>query len=114
MMVLFENAHVYYLSILLVFCYVSYKWIIHPRFISPLSAIPQAHPSAALTPAWILWQRYFHQANKAVDLAHKEHGPIVRTAPHEVSVNCVDSGMHIIYHGGFDKTDSYSFFDKFG
>ena len=113
-MAVLEHAHVWQLSVLFVFCGVVYQWIVHPLFIGPLSAIPQAQPSAALTSAWILWQRYYRQANKAVDLAHKKHGPIVRTAPNEVSVNCVDQGMHTIYNGGFDKTDSYSFFDKFG
>ena len=108
------NVHVWYLVLIFVSCYVIYKWIVHPLFINPLSAVPQAHSSTAFTPAWILYQRYYRQANKAVDLAHKERGPIVRTAPNEISVNCVERGMHTIYNGGFDKTDSYSFFDKFG
>lgn len=82
-MAMFDNAHMWHLAVLLIFCYAVYKWIIHPLFISPLAAIPQTHPSAALTPAWILWQRYYHQANEAVDRAHKKHGPIVRTAPGE-------------------------------
>ena len=113
-MAIIDNAIVWQLSVLFMVCYILYKWIIYPLHISPLSAIPQAHSSAALSPAWILWQRYYCQANQAVDRAHKRHGPIVRTAPNEVSVNCVDKGMHTIYNGGFDKTKSYSFFDKFG
>ena len=113
-MALFENAHIWHLAVAFVFCYVFYKWIVHPLFFSPLSTITQAHSSTAPSPAWILWQRYNRQPNEAVDLAHKKHDPIARTGPNKVSVSCVKRGMHTMYNGGFDKTHSYSFFDKFG
>ncbi|KAL9113228.1 MAG: hypothetical protein Q9227_002563 [Pyrenula ochraceoflavens] len=84
-----------------------YKFIVYPAFISPLSQIPNAHPTAPFSEAWILWKRYQRQNNRTIHAAHVKHGRIVRLAPNELSVNCVDGGIRTIYAGGFEKGDCY-------
>ena len=80
-----------------------YKYIVHPALLSPLSKIPNAHPSACISPLWILWKRFRFQENAAVDAAHCKYGPIVRLGPEELSLNCYDEGIRSIYAGGFEK-----------
>ncbi len=83
-----------------------YKYLIFPLFISPLSKIPNAHPTSAISSVWILWMRYTNRINSAVHAAHQKHGPVVLLAPDEISVNCVDGGIRTVY-GGFEKTEMY-------
>ncbi len=84
-----------------------YKFVLYPAFVSPLSRIPNAHPTAPFSPAWILWTRYKMRNNRDTLAAHQRHGPIVRLAPNEVSINCVDGGIRTVYAGGFEKHDWY-------
>jgi unspecific monooxygenase len=54
------------------------------------------------------------QENRAVHAAHEKHGSIVRLAPNEISVNCVNGGLRTVW-GGFDKPDWYpNIFDNYG
>ena len=39
--------------------------------------------------------------------AHQKLGPIVRLAPSEISINCVDKGIKTVYSGGFEKHEWY-------
>ncbi|ODM23977.1 hypothetical protein SI65_01567 [Aspergillus cristatus] len=92
-----------------------YKGIIYPVFLSPLSKIPNAHWSAPITPAWILWKRFRSQNNQTTHAAHKRLGPIVRLAPAEISINCVDGGIKPVYTGAFEKHEWYPrVFGSFG
>jgi hypothetical protein len=84
-----------------------YKFILYPAFLSPLSKIPNAHPTAPFSEAWILWTRYSMRNNRATLAAHQRYGPIVRMAPNELSINCVDGGIRTVYAGGFEKHDWY-------
>src|SRR6266487_2519945 len=84
-----------------------YKFFIYPACISPLSKIPNAHVTAAISPAWILWNRFRMRGNRTIHEAHKRYGPIVRLAPAEISINCVDGGIRTVYGGGFEKHDWY-------
>jgi hypothetical protein len=90
-----------------------YKFIIYPTFISPLSKIPNAHWSSPISPFWVLWTRYHCRENRTVHAAHLKHGPIVRLAPNELSVNDV-AGLRTVYAGGFEKGQWYSIFDNYG
>ncbi|PWY82901.1 cytochrome P450 [Aspergillus heteromorphus CBS 117.55] len=93
----------------------SYRAIIYPVFLSPLSKIPNAHWSAPISPAWIIWKRFKAQNNRTIQSAHENLGPIVRLSPSEVSVNCVDKGIKTIYTGGFEKHEWYPrVFGSFG
>ncbi len=94
--------------------YVIYKYIIHPAFISPLSKIPNAHPTSPFSPLWILIKRFAQQENRTIHAAHVKYGDIVRLGPNEISVNCVDDGIRTIYTGGFEKWPWYNQFDNFG
>lgn len=91
---------------LLVFLF--YRYFLFPVFLSPLSKIPNAHLSSSFSPLWILSKRYIGRENRAIHAAHRNHGPIVRLGPNELSVNCVDGGMRTIYGGGFEKSDWYT------
>lgn len=84
-----------------------YHYIIYPVVLSPLAKIPNAHPTSALSPLWMLWTRYSHRDNHIIQAAHVKHGPVIRLAPREVSVNCVKGGIQTIYAGGFNKHAFY-------
>lgn len=90
-----------------------YHFMIHPAFLSPLSALPAAHWSASFSPLWILHKRYAHREVGALVDAHKRLGPYVRIAPNQVSVDDVE-GVKQVYMGGFDKPDWYAVFDNYG
>lgn len=93
--------------------YLTYRFIIYPAFLSPLSAIPNAHWSVPLSPLWILHKRYAHCENVALVAAHKRLGGYVRVGPNEVSVDDVE-GVKQIYMGGFEKPEWYAIFDNYG
>lgn len=76
--------------------YVVYRYIVHPLVVSPLSRVPNAHPTAPFSSAWILWTRYVGKENVTVYNAHKRLGPMIRLGPNEISVNCVDGGIRTV------------------
>ncbi|KAI9729644.1 MAG: hypothetical protein M1818_008447 [Claussenomyces sp. TS43310] len=91
-----------------------YKAIIHPALLSPLSRIPNAHWTSAISPAWILWTRFRSRENREVHAAHQRLGSVVRLGPNEISVNCLDGGVRTVYGGGFEKGQWYTIFDNYG
>ncbi|KAI1633501.1 cytochrome P450 3A12 [Biscogniauxia mediterranea] len=91
----------------------AYQYILHPAFGSPLRKIPAAHWSCHISPAWILWARFGGRENRTLYTAHKQHGPIVRIGPNELSINSIE-GVKTVYQGGFDKHQWYSVFDNYG
>lgn len=90
-----------------------FYYTIHPKFISPLSKVPNAHWSTPFCPLWILWLRYRNQENRCVHAAHLKHGPVIRLAPNELSVSDVNE-LKTVYAGGFEKGKWYSIFDNYG
>src|SRR5262245_36142289 len=80
---------------------------------SPLSKIPKAHWSVSIFPAWILWARFRLCENSSVQIAHAIHGPIIRLAPNELSINFVDGGIKTVY-GSFEKHVWYRSFWNMG
>lgn len=90
-----------------------YKYVLYPTIFSPLSKIPSPHWSCSVSPAWILWVRFNSRENRTLHAIHREHGPVVRVGPNELSVNSVDA-VKTIYQGGFDKHEWYSLFDNYG
>ena len=85
-----------------------YRYFIFPVFLSPLSKVPNAHWSTPFSPLWILYHRLIQNDTPTVHEAHNSLGPIIRLAPNELSVNCVEGGIRTIYGGGYDKGDWYS------
>jgi hypothetical protein len=73
-----------------------YRFVIVPVFVSPLSKIPAAHPTASFSPAWILWIRWSSRENTTVLAAHERLGPLIRLGPNEISVNCVNGGIRTV------------------
>jgi hypothetical protein len=90
-----------------------YRFILYPTLLSPLSKIPNAHWSAPISVFWILWTRFQNHENTSVHAAHLKHGPVVRLAPNEISVNDID-GLRTVYAGGFVKGEWYAIFDNYG
>lgn len=88
-------------------CALLYKYVLYPVFFSPLSKIPNAHPTAPISPLWIIWKRFRGQNNQTIHAAHERLGPIVRLGPSEISINCVEGGIKTVYGGGFEKHDWY-------
>lgn len=87
---------------------ITYKFLIQPLFLSPLSKIPSAHPSAHISPFWIYYIRYANIENRTLYELHKKKGPILRLAPNELSINCYEQGLKTVYTGGFEKTEFYA------
>ena len=102
-------------ALLVALLFAIFKFLIYPVFLSPLSSIPAAHPTAPFSPLWILYHRYFNRANAATHAAHLTHGPVVRLGPHELSINCVDGGLKTVYAGNWPKHAWYARqFENFG
>ncbi|KAJ9151132.1 Tryprostatin B 6-hydroxylase [Pleurostoma richardsiae] len=97
------------LSLALVF----YRYTVYPILVSPLAKIPSAHWSASVSPLWILYKRFRRLENQALHEAHRRLGPVVRVAPHELSVDGIDA-VRTVYQGGFEKAKWYSLFDNYG
>ncbi|RAK94783.1 cytochrome P450 [Aspergillus ibericus CBS 121593] len=87
--------------------YLLYKYLLHPYFFSPLSPIPNAHPTSPITSQWITSKRSHTQEVHAIYAAHRRSGPIIRLAPNELSINSL-SGLRTIYTGAFEKHPFYS------
>ncbi|KAH8593976.1 cytochrome P450 [Bisporella sp. PMI_857] len=95
------------LSVISSLILITYKLIVEPLFISPLSRIPSAHPSSHISPFWIYYIRYTNIENRTLYELHTKKGPILRLAPNELSINCYEQGLKTVYTGGFEKTDFY-------
>src|ERR1700744_5008419 len=81
-----------------------WRYLLYPAFISPLSKIPTAHPSASILPTWLWWtERTGCQARSLLE-AHRRHGPVVRVAPNEVHLASLD-GLRVAFNSGFDRSD---------
>ncbi|KAI9643939.1 hypothetical protein NHQ30_007290 [Ciborinia camelliae] len=92
-------------------------WLIkklQTALLSPLSQIPNAHFTAPCSRIWLLWHKRHHKEQKARYAAHQKYGPVIRIAPRELSVNCLEDGIKTIYGGGFEKGEWYSAFPNYG
>ncbi len=83
-----------------------YRYIIFPTFLSPLSKIPNAHFSAPILPLWFWSKRRTGTGVRTLLALHEKHGPVVRLAPNEISVNSAEA-LRTVYVGGFEKTRFY-------
>ena len=83
-----------------------YRYIIFPAFLSPLSKIPNAHFSASILPLWIWSKRRIGTGVRPLLALHQKHGPVVRLAPNEISVNSAEA-LRTVYIGGFEKDRWY-------
>ncbi|KAI1866883.1 uncharacterized protein JN550_007430 [Neoarthrinium moseri] len=99
---------------LILFVGAVYRYILHPAALSSLSKIPSAHWSCSVSPIWILWVRFQNRENRTLHEAHRRHGPVVRVAPNEVSVNNMDAVKTVYVQGAFDKHEWYSVFHNYG
>lgn len=72
-----------------------------------LKDIPNAHFSVPYSRLWLLSTRWRKVENRTRIQIHRTYGPVVRIAPTEVSVNCIDEGVRIIYSSKFDKDASF-------
>ena len=91
-----------------------YKLVVYPIYLSPLSNIPNAHFSSPITSIWIQWKRLSGHETKTVDKTFRSKGPVVRLGPNDLAINMMDGGVKVVYGGGFEKTDWYSFWRNYG
>lgn len=90
--------------------WLTYHLLLYPFVLSPLRHVPRAHWSVPLPyigSIWILYQRFRSRNNAATAEAHLKHGPVVRLADSEISVNCYEGGIKAIYAGGWEKHEWY-------
>ncbi|KAL4934692.1 cytochrome P450 [Aspergillus undulatus] len=92
------------LGIFLPYCI--YRYILAPLFLTPLSKIPNAHFTSPLSRRWIQGIRDSGNEIVTIHALHRRHGPVVRLAPDELSVNSLH-GLRVIYTGAFEKHPSY-------
>ncbi|KAI9928453.1 hypothetical protein ASPWEDRAFT_170549 [Aspergillus wentii DTO 134E9] len=82
-----------------------YKYITYLH--SPLSKIPNAHFTSPFTSKWIDSKRNKGTEVLTLHSLHRKHGPLVRLAPNELSVNSLH-GLKTIYTGAFEKHCFYA------
>lgn len=78
---------------------VTYRFLVYPLLLSPLAKIPSGHPTAAVSPLWILWVRWTGKENATIYQLHRKYGPLVRLGPAEISVDGVDGGIRTVSFG---------------
>lgn len=105
---------IFIVTIALLFILATYRYLVYPIFVSPLSKIPPAHWSAPISPFWILYTRRRRNENVTIHALHQRLGPLVRLGPNEISVNCVDGGIRTIYGGSYEKGDWYAVYKNYG
>ncbi|KAK1809141.1 hypothetical protein LTR12_016493 [Friedmanniomyces endolithicus] len=84
------------------------KFLFEPFFLSPPAKLPNAQWSVPVSRLWILNKRHLRKDTLTVHSAHQRFGPLVRIGPAEISVNCIEGGVHTIYTGGLEKDGWYS------
>jgi hypothetical protein len=109
---MFELSPLTYGALLAILALAIYRNLIFPIFLSQLAKVPAANFWASFTGAWIWWKRFRECDSQAVHQAHMAKGDFVRLSPYEISVNCVEGGVKVIYK--FDKHLWYSVFENFG
>ncbi|KAL4782016.1 cytochrome P450 [Aspergillus varians] len=82
------------------------RYLIRPLVLSPLSKIPNAHFTSPLSTRWIQQTRQAGNEVLTIHALHRKHGPVVRLAPDELSVNSLH-GLRVIYTGAFEKHSVY-------
>ncbi|KAL4917545.1 cytochrome P450 [Aspergillus aurantiobrunneus] len=83
-----------------------FRYLIRPLFLSPLSKIPNAHFTSPLSSRWIQTIRQAGNEVLTIHALHRKHGPVVRLAPDQLSVNSLH-GLRVIYTGAFEKDPLY-------
>ena len=79
-----------------------------------LSSIPSAHWTVPYSRFWLLWHRGNRKEHTTRHAAHKKLGPVIRIAPKEISIDCIEGGIQTVYGGNWDKADFYSTFENYG
>ena len=81
---------------------------IQTSYFSPLSSVPNAHATAPFSRLWLLVMKYRGRENRARFDAHKRLGRVVRIGPRELSVDCIEDGVKLVYRGEFEKDEWYA------
>jgi cytochrome P450 len=83
-----------------------FRYLVQPFFLSPLSKIPNAHFTSPISSRWIQAIRQAGNEVLTIHALHRRHGPVVRLAPDELSVNSLH-GLRVVYTGAFEKHPVY-------
>ncbi|KAM0426442.1 hypothetical protein ACHAPT_008133 [Fusarium lateritium] len=80
------------------------------RYFSPLRHFP-GPVLASVSRLWRVWSVWTGKNEEHYLAAHKKYGPVVRTAPNELSFSSATAALDIFKTGkGLDKTDFYGVF----
>ncbi|KAL2803292.1 cytochrome P450 [Aspergillus granulosus] len=82
------------------------QYVVRSLLLSPLAKIPNAHFTSPISDRWIQSIRQAGNEVLTIYALHRKHGPVVRLAPNELSVNSLH-GLRIIYTGAFEKHPLY-------
>lgn len=83
-----------------------FRYVVQPLFLSPLSKIPNAHFTSPISSRWIKAIRQAGNEVLTIHALHRRHGPVIRLAPDELSVNSLH-GLRVVYTGAFEKHPLY-------
>ena len=100
-------------TLIIVFSFLLYHYIVSPFLLTPLAKVPNAHWTSPFVPWWILWKRYQQEELTTAYEAHQKLGPIVRLGPRDLSISCYEDGIRTIYGSGFDKPTYFDFYNNF-
>jgi hypothetical protein len=100
------------LALLVSLLFLLHHFVIRPLR-SPLAKLPAAHWTCHFSSLWILRSRKNWVENRSLLAAHRNHGPVVRVGPNDISVDGADM-VRIVYQGGFEKDGFYSVFSSYG
>lgn len=81
--------------------------LVYLTYLSPLSAIPNAHFTSPFSKLWLIYHKFQGGENRTRLAAHKRLGPVVRLGPNEISIDCMD-GVGVVFEDkAFNKTNWY-------
>ncbi|TEY62501.1 hypothetical protein BOTCAL_0161g00180 [Botryotinia calthae] len=93
-----------------------FRWLIkHLQTAIPShpSQVPNAHFTVPYSKDWLSRHRARNTEHKARYAAHKKYGPVIRIAPTELSINCLEDDVKTFYGGGFEEEERYSMFSNY-
>ncbi|EEU36320.1 uncharacterized protein NECHADRAFT_52492 [Fusarium vanettenii 77-13-4] len=83
---------------------------LYKRYFLPLRHFP-GPPLASVSRLWRVWSVWTGKNEEHYISAHRKYGPVVRTAPNELSFSSATTALDIFKTGkGLDKTDFYGVF----
>lgn len=75
--------------------------------------VPNADSTVPNSESWLSGHRAKNTEHKARYAAHKMYGPVIRIAPTEFSINCLEDDVKTFNGDGFETEERYSMFSNY-